>query len=273
MADWPMMYAQVAESDADTANSRGVRITTANDAKGSWVEAIASTSVTGEWLMVWALRNVAGPANEDFLFDIGVGAAGSEVVVVPDFSAAVRGSAHMTSPLMLPLRIPRGSRVAVRGQNSGTVTRDFDMHVQVIGGGFKQAPGFTRCENFGADTTDTGGVSVDPGGTAHTKGAWSQLVASTPFNVHWATLCLGNQLNSARSLADWLVDIGVGGAGSEGVIVPNLPIASEASQQVRPTFTTFPVAIPAGSRVVVRAQCSIIDATDRIFDAIMLGVG
>jgi len=40
-----------------------------------------------------------------------------------------------------------------------------------------------------------------------------------------------------------------------------------------PVLGPFPVAIPSGSRIAARAQCNISDATDRLFDVAVYGVG
>src|SRR5512138_3447198 len=59
-------------------------------------------------------------------------------------------------------------------------------------------------------------------GVANVKGAYSQLIASTPFDV--AGLLFFCTIVSAGT--PYLMDIAIGGAGSEQVVVPNLPIQS-----------------------------------------------
>ena len=66
--------------------------------------------------------------------------------------------------------------------------------------------------------------------------------------------------------------IGIGAAGSEKIVAADLTARSSSiTDEVRPSFIALPVAIPAGSRIAVRAQCSITDATDHLFDIALYG--
>jgi hypothetical protein len=69
------------------------------------------------------------------------------------------------------------------------------------------------------------------------------------------------------------MDIGVGSAGSEQVLLGDMDLsASAGSDSIGPMAIGVPVRIPAGTRLAVRAQSNITDATDRLFDAMLLGV-
>jgi len=83
--------------------------------------------------------------------------------------------------------------------------------------------------------------------TAHAKGAWSQVVASTAENV--SLLILSAQVSAAATDTSTLIDIGVGAAGSETVVVPDVAIGGWGTHQV-----AIPLAITSGSRVAVRVQ-------------------
>lgn len=95
------------------------------------------------------------------------------------------------------------------------------------------------------------GTSIALGGVAHTKTAWVQVFASTPFDVNWVTV-LFHQTSSGGNDTSTLVDIGTGAAASEVVILPNLMagyIANFAGKEYN-----FPIFIPAGTRIAARAQ-------------------
>lgn len=102
-------------------------------------------------------------------------------------------------------------------------------------------------------------IEVDRGGTAtitasattHTKGAWTELIASTAAPVSVVALFLTGLAASGQSTGA-LLDIGVGGAGSETVVVPDIAIGGANNLSV-----TMPVFIPAGSRIAARMQAEI----------------
>ena len=251
------------------ASSDSNRITSgAANTKGSWVEVEDSLTSDAQGLLL----TFGDSSSDDYLFDIGVGAAASEVVVVANIpwcrqlaSSGIKESAY------IPFRIAAGARVSLRCQNT-------------VGGGtasagvtFLHAVPLSPCTvatTYGAATADSGGTSVDPGSSANTKGAYSQITASTTGAIKWLLVGIGNQVNTTRTSANWLMDIATGGAGAEVVLIPNLNLQAGAGLDVmHPHYFSFPCDIPSGTRLAVRAQCSITDATDRLFDVILIGLG
>ncbi len=101
----------VEQAGADTGNSTGTVITASStaNAKGSWIQLIASTSKK----TVAILCGFAAP-NANSLLDIGTGTAGSETVLVANIQSP---SNNQNSPLLLiALRVPSGTRIAARSQ-------------------------------------------------------------------------------------------------------------------------------------------------------------
>lgn len=247
----------------------GTALTTgASFSKGSWVELLAATAFSTVGLSVYGVA--AGVNNVDCLFDIGIGAADSEQVIIPNLG--FHQSNGTTTPCwFFPLSIPAGSRLAARAQAGSASTQVF-VQCQLGGGSFTAFPPLSLVTAYGVNLADSGGTSVDPGGSANTKGAYSQLTASTTYPIRALTWYFPNQGNGARTAADWLVDFAIGAAGSEQVIVPNVSIRTFANVLV-PGIQTLPVGpIPAGTRLAVRAQCNTADPTDRLIDCILYGV-
>lgn len=95
------------------------------------------------------------------------------------------------------------------------------------------------------------GTDLTPvsGATANTKGAWIQVIASTPqdYTGLWV------QLRGATANYS-LFDIGIGAAGSEIVVAPNLFCGPKPVSDSFGSLFTIPQSIPAGTRVAVRAQ-------------------
>jgi hypothetical protein len=95
---------------------------------------------------------------------------------------------------------------------------------------------------------DNASVTVQASSTINTKGSWIELVASSSISAGWL---MYNWTNSTGATATaGLVDIGVGPAGSEQIIIENLPSGYGNNQ----TRMMIPVQIPAGSRIAARAQ-------------------
>jgi hypothetical protein len=273
MPDWPLWGAQRYESaGAVAASSIGTTVGIgATNVKGSWVQLIASTSFEVTGIIVHP--TMAG-GSTDVLIDIGIGAAAAEVVVIENlYTGTAAAATSQGAWYYVPICIPMGTRIAARAQGVAASTSP-RVNLTLIGQGFDPSQPLGICTTYGAATADSGGTSVDPGGTLNTKGAWSQITASTTYGISALLIAFPNQVNTTRTGCTWLVDIGIGAASSEIVLIPDLLLyASTAVDVVIPqSFGPIPCSIPAGTRLAVRAQCSIIDATDRLFDAIIYGV-
>ena len=85
------------------------------------------------------------------------------------------------------------------------------------------------------------------------KGSWAQLIASTSFRVVELVIAIENKAHGQ------LIDIGVGSAGSETVLLPDLlSVGINSSGDGTSIFThRFGVTIAAGTRVVARGQGAI----------------
>lgn len=96
-------------------------------------------------------------------------------------------------------------------------------------------------------------------GAVNTKGSYpaTPLSTSTPRDAHGLLI-----FNTAKSVsaADYLVDIAIGAAASEQIIVQNLLFAAGSSSGVLRSYY-LPVKIPAGSRLNARSQCSTASGT------------
>lgn len=101
----------------------------------------------------------------------------------------------------------------------------------------------------GVNTSTSTAATVISGGTAHTKGAWVELFASTAFNTTWLDLIVMGTANSGAN-RHMLCDVGIGPAGSETVLIPNVAIGCAGGIRRYP----IPIWVPAGTRIAVRYQ-------------------
>ena len=237
--------------------------------KGSWVQLTASAPFASAGFFV-GFGN--GDASTDLLVDIGVGAAGSEQVVVSNILVSIgSGFASSATDVFFPLAVAEGQRLAARCQASAA-NGDIDMGLQLCAGDFFSQLGLGRATTYGANTADSGGVSVDPGAVANTKGAWSEISASITNPIRYMLICIGGQANAVMTSSFNLLDIGMGAAGSEQVVVDDLYlVAADNVDYYLPGMIGRPVSVASGQRLAARKQCSTTDATDRLNDIVIIG--
>jgi hypothetical protein len=273
MPDWGMWSAGSAETiAADVGNSEGELITAGNsNVKGSWVELTAATTSEISWIEVTLSDNSAGGR---WLVDIGVGAASSEQVLIPNLHYDHGGGSQGYVTYSFPIAIPRGTRVAARAQTSITsATNSIKINIIGVSSSFLFSSPLGLVQDMGTVTATSGATSVDPGGTADTKGAWVELISATTRGMSWLSVSLGHDLVLITASLRWLVDIGVGSAGNEYVVMPNMFCNMNSGNDVfMGRGHSLPIHIPAGSRISARAQCSANTATSRLISVAVYGV-
>jgi hypothetical protein len=239
--------------------------------KGSYTTAIASTpfACSGVWVTLHQLAS-SGLT----LYDVAVGA--SNDIILPNLPLDGPVAGHGWRGYF-PVAIPAGVAISARVQSagvSGTVRIAFDL---VARHPFWPV-GFQRADHYGVDTATTRLTAYDTGATINTKNGWTQIVASTSAPAKLLYVFIGNQGRGSLSANGFILfDIGVGGAGSEVVVIPNQFVTGTANYDVPmpSVLGPFPVDIPTGSRLSVNAQCNV--ATDtttmRDFDISILALG
>jgi hypothetical protein len=218
--------------------------------KGAWVQLTAATTVDASWLLV-CLAQASNTGN--IFFDIGVGASGSELVLIPNLYCG--GEGYATADYLIPCPIKAGSRIAIRC--SSTVASDLaaECYLSTFGDAFPSA-------GFGGPIEQIVGSASAPVSFAvsqNAKGLYTQLIASTANS--YAGFFLGFDFwGSGASSTTALVDIAVGVAGFEVIIVADWVIGTTAVTDgvVSNTATPFfPIPIPAGSRVAIRGAAEV----------------
>ena len=272
MGDWGILQGSRYAAGgiiAATSQSEGLNAGSPAHTKGVWSQLIASTPWDSSWMMVEAGEG----DTEGNLIDIGIGADGFEQVIIPNILAArgafFRQNMHYT---YWPISIPVGTRISARNQSTAS-GGGVEVSVILSSGGFPFMPKLGRVVDYGTAAGDSGGTAVDPGGVAHTKGAWSEVIASTTNNIYWLVVVIANAKNTPMTNARWLIDVGIGAGGSEKIVVPDLVVKGRSeADTLYPNAWCFPLQIPKPTRLAVRAQCDITDATDRLFDVALYGV-
>lgn len=96
-----------------------VAVTAGNGVKGAYVQLIAATAAASKHLIIMLLTT----AITQFAVDISTGAAGVEVVVIPNIIVQLTTAVGSeTFVVELPFAIPSGTRIAARAQSSAANT-------------------------------------------------------------------------------------------------------------------------------------------------------
>jgi hypothetical protein len=236
--------------------------------KGAWAQIISSLPFDVSGLIVFRAGHDTAA---DYLQDLAIGGAGSEQVIVENALISRTGNCwRYNSWQEIPIYIPSGTRIAARCQSStGGAKVNVTLGLLPMGS-FGRAVMLAGCDTYGANTGDSGGTSLDPGGTIHTKGSWVQLSAGITRDCRAVSLSTGAQRNTARTNTNWLIDLGVGGAGSEQILIEDwLTTCHDTNDHITPEVSSIiPVSITAGTRIAARCQCAINDASDRLIDVL-----
>ena len=115
-------------------------------------------------------------------------------------------------------------------------------------------------------------ATVTANASAHTKGVWVELIASTSANASFIIAVVNNVSASGTNTAT-LIDIATGASGSETAIASNIGVgAAIVSAASAGAIIAFPFQIPSGTRISARiqsvvtggktasVQCSVVDA-------------
>lgn len=245
---------------------------TAAHTKGGWVELVASTVDDVDIIyLMWYGVGRSGAANAG-LVDIGIGGAGSETVIAPNVGLhySAGSTVSWVGSLMVPVRVPQGSRIAVRWQaeRSAASAANFraDLYRWPIVSGLRSPD---KLINLNADTATSKGTSL---GT--TSNTWVEAVASSPQTFQGVLLCPASS-DTTQSASAVIFDVGIGSSGAE-VVAPNLDgqwRASTAEDILRITSIGFgmtPVHIPTGARIALRYRDA--SANNSAYSAVILGV-
>lgn len=250
---FPVSFAEVLASTVGTSVSDGG---SAGTFSSSFTQLISSLTydALGFWL---ATQHSSSYFHEIKLY---AGASSAEAEFAHVGSGAVAGHPSL---IYVPQIIPAGTRVSAKVSSDGgfAATRLHIIPARAHGGlplvGVSWLVG----------VTSSSPVAVDAGGTAHTKSSWVEVTSSSHAtrDAKGFSVCWGADVScDTNNVQLW--DFAIGGAGSEQVILANVPAGQEAYRaQVDPIFAgPFWTPIPAGSRIAARMQSTTNAASSRV---------
>lgn len=239
---------------------------------GSYVQLIASTASDCSWVIVSLLMFASGTTGATFAYDIAIGAAAAEQNIISDLTICGPTSLIRTSMSSFPICIPAGTRLSARCQASAGSESGCTISLETFDGGFAQMEGCAGVDAVGFNSTTTAGATIDPGGTANTKGSYTQLVASSARDYIGFSLGLDYLGRTAGNEAAISLDIAVGAGGSEAIIVADLSLGINSIDVFPKHSPIIGVNIPAGTRISARAQSSDNTAGVRTFGLTLYGI-
>jgi hypothetical protein len=231
-----------------TLNAAAVTVTASATphTKGAWSEIIASTS-SDVTLLSFVITNVNTTSTDTAtLIDIGVGAAGSETVVVPDIAVG----AQLTGLYTIPVKITSGTRIAMRSQSvvaSKTLSIPIREFFAFDAGDAALTP--TTVDVLGVNTATSEGTAM-----SGASGTWVEITASTAVDYSAFAIVPSSSDGNIAALTAIVYEIGVGAAGSE-VSFGRVIFSTVATEQVvmrRIWPFLFGREVPSGSRLSIR---------------------
>lgn len=222
--------------------------------KGSWSQVTASLphDAYGFWLTMAGTATSA--TSTDMLMDIGIGAGGSEVVIVPNLLAGWIGTPTQgPRTLFIPIFIPKGTRVAIR--NQGVIASDtVDCMFHFVSGNPSMRGNlFVGCDAYGVNSS---GASA---GTAHTPGntgaesTWANLgtTATKSYGAILPLIQVGTVTSLTAIAYHW--ELGIG-----GVTLAEWYFMGNTGEYINGPYPAEPAAvnIASGAQLQVRAEAS-----------------
>lgn len=229
----------------------GVSIPTGSGtAFGAWTQIVASTpfEATALFCQCLATGTSGGAAAGDF--NIGVGAAGSEQIIIPDCMefVAIDNDGISGNMRRYPVNIPAGSRIAaqVSTSNAGSGI----LYAGIECGSFLNPSIGGRVTSYGVTSPYGTSLGIPSAGST----GWTQITGATTNPIKQAVLNM--QVNQSAHWAG-TIDIAVGAAGSEQIIVPGIsfwtrPQTSPNPFNFTPRTVDLPLQIPKGTRISYR---------------------
>lgn len=253
MSDWGYYPSVTRFAEDDTSGGSNYKAQVlahaSTNTKGSWVQLAASTPFDSDLLM---LQYQCSGNTASALMDIGIGGAGSEVVLVPNLVIESQAVYIYCLGYNIPVSIKAGTRVAVRIQ---ATIGSSDFYIKAQFAATNGAIPAQTATDYGADTGTSRGTIVQCAVTANSYGSWYQIIASCK-EMRFAVVQLQCDANNGDQ--DFHFRLGVGGAGVEQIVIPDVyGLAGDPTiAGIQPTSLVVPLRLAAGTRIAGQARSS-----------------
>lgn len=237
-------YGAITGSTSGTAVTSGASVNT----RGSWVELTPATGIACASFVV-SISDISKAGW--FAIDIGIGASGSEQIIVEAIYARCQSLTRSNvATYDLQIKIPLGARVAVRAWGEVATTVGKVIITGMSGG--PESVSYAQLEHMSFIGGNYSGY------TANTKGSWTEVFTTLKAYkaIHITYVLMDFDATGNTTV---FFDVGLGPLGSELAVLSNLCTAAMvASTQYMYSWQNFKVVggLPANSRLSVRTQTS-----------------
>lgn len=211
------------------------------------------------------------------LMDIGVGTSPDIVInnlmVCPPNSNPSTVCRVVGQQIFFPVLLPSGYDLKARSQSNMASHPGIYVDATPCFSGLPCVGSVV--DTYGADTTNSKGVTLTAPNTENVWGSWSEIVASCE-RVKAMVVAVGHgQANWSTFGDQWKsIQIGIGGAGSEQPVfnVNSIGASSGTGIPSQSWFGPYYIDIPAGTRISGRHITQHTSASQRTIDVILYGI-
>jgi len=227
-----------------------VNVPATANAAGAWTQIFASTSAEST-LLYFCLAAGSSIADSSLMFDVGVGPSGLESVVVPNLAVGMNNlfSANIVFPV--PVRIPAGSRVAVRGRSANGTSRNFSPDLVLA-----SHPDAwlipSSVDTLGSSSSTSRGTAMSGSSGTYTE------IASSTTRPYQALVVIPSGVTNVGINGRFRLTLAIGPAGAE-VDIGSVDALQGSGGGVQPQaiacntpWPIFGTIVPAGSRVAIK---------------------
>lgn len=221
--------------------------------KGSWAQIFAAATVTYDVFGISVMINndSTSAAVTRNLYDIGIGGAGSEVVLIANIlntsPISTRGLAMRE--YFFPVFIPKGTRIAARKQSNITVKAGAVAMTLHGGGALAPWPTFSGADSYGTDTATSGGLAHTPGNTG-AYSTWTNIGATLARDYHAIIPMVGTGSDTTMTALAVYLQIGI-----SSTLLRHYCLTQSASEDVGWLYPVMPLYghFATGTQMMLRA--------------------
>lgn len=244
-----------------------VNVPATANAAGAWTQIFASTSAEST-LLYFSMAAGSTIADSSLMFDVGIGPAGLESVVVPNIAHGLNNLFTANIVFPIPVRIPAGARVAVRGRSAAGTNRNFSP-LLLLASHPDAALVPSSVDTLGSSSSTSRGTAL-----SGASGTYTQLVSQTT-RPYQALVVIPSGATNVGINSRFRLTVAVGPAGGE-VDIGAVDALQGSGGGVQPQSTTanvpwsvFGTVVPAGSRISIKHN---IASNPQYVEACVIGV-
>lgn len=245
--------------------------------KGAWATFTAGTPdrADGFYLAPAYLGNHS--TCRTILIDIGVGSGPTPIIsnlmVCPPHANSTTLERSVAQHTFFPVSLPPSESIKLRGQASIASHSDLYGYVMPVKSGLQSAGSIV--DTYGADTSNSKGVTLTAPATEAAYGSWTQVSASCE-RIKALMIAVGHGQSDWSTYSNqWsTLQVGIGGAGSEVEVVRILDIGTGNGVRVpsQAWFGPYYLDIPSGTRLSARVAKQYSESYQRSIDVILYGI-